>query len=134
MTFEKEHLIKCIRGIELYNAEQFWDCHEELEDPWLEDQGSPVRLIYWAIIQVATALFHYHQQNLAGAQGMLSKAKDKFKQAEQKGVESEIVFKFLGWKRFKKLVFAIKDKPDLEDFAELSRFKFSDPKKWGPHL
>ena len=132
--FSKEHLLKCQKGIELYNGGFLWECHEELEDPWVEDAHSAVRYVYWAIIQVATAVFHYENANLAGAQGMLNKAKDKFQFLEANDIESDLLYKFLAWKKFKKLVFEIPASPCLEDFKNLSNFKFSRPDKWQQHL
>ena len=132
--FSKEHLLKCQRGIELFNNGFLWECHEELEGAWLEDAHSVVRYVYWAIIQVATALFHYQNGNLEGARGMLSKSKEKFLFIEKKGVESDLLNKFLQWKRFQKLVFDIPDKAELSDFEKLNQFKFSNPLKWQMHL
>lgn len=132
--FSKEHLLKCQRGVELFNTGFLWECHEELEGAWLEDAHSAVRYVYWAIIQVATAIFHYQNGNLAGAQGMLHKSKEKFLVIEKNQVQSELLDKFLQWKRFRKLVFNIPEKPELSDFEELSKFKFSNPSKWDMHL
>lgn len=132
--FEVEHLRKMKQGIQYYNEAKYWECHEELEDHWLEDMGDNARYVYWAIIQVATALYHYDNQNLAGAKGMLNKARDKFLKCEKYGVESDIMNKFLQWKLLKKLVENIPKDPSLKDFEELRKFKFSRPDKWDVHL
>ena len=34
--FLVEHLQKIQYGIELFNEQKYWECHEELEDLWLE--------------------------------------------------------------------------------------------------
>lgn len=128
--FHKEHLLKVKSGLKLFNTEMFWECHEELEDPWMEYQGDNARLVYWAIIQVATALVHVRDKNLAGAQGMIGKAQDKIKQIELKKVETDIMNKFLSWKRFKKIVLAIPKNAKLADFDEVYSFRFSNPDKW----
>lgn len=132
--FSVEHLKKMAKGVDLYNKEFFWECHEELEDHWLEDMSDNCRYVYWVVIQVATALLHHRDGNLAGATGMINKAKEKLVHCESKRVESDILYKFLGWKRFKALVREIPQKPQLEDFEKLVRFKFSDPAKWMQHL
>lgn len=132
--FSAEHLMKMAEGIMLFNSGHFWECHEELEDHWLEDMGDDCRYVYWVVIQVATALLHHRDNNLPGSQGMINKAKEKLLQCESKGVESDILYKFLGWKRFKALVRDIPQEPSLEDFKKLSEFKFSDPKKWKQHF
>lgn len=132
--FSIEHLRKMIKGVRLYNQGRFWECHEELEDHWLEDMGDDARYVYWVVIQVATALYHHSDGNLAGARGMLNKAKDKILQCEKRHVESDIMNRFLSWKRFKKLVGEVPKEPTLDDFSELVKFKFSDPDKWKSHL
>lgn len=132
--FSVEHLRKMTEGVKLYNQRMFWECHEELEDHWLADMGDNCRYVYWVVIQVATALHHHSDQNLAGARGMINKAKEKMTQCEKRGVESDIMNRFLSWKRFKKLVREVPQEPNLEDFKDLESFRFSDPDKWGPHL
>ncbi len=132
--FSLEHLKKMMEGVRLFNAGMFWECHEELEDHWLEDMGDDSRYVYWVVIQVATALLHHSDDNLAGAKGMINKSKEKIMQCEKRKVESDIMNRFLSWKRFKQLVKEIPDEPQLNDFKKLQAFKFSDPSKWGPHL
>jgi predicted metal-dependent hydrolase len=132
--FSAQHLKKMMEGVRLYNQGKFWECHEELEDHWLADMGDDARYVYWVVIQVATALYHHADGNLAGAKGMLNKAKEKILQCERRQVESDIMNKFLAWKRFKKLVKEVPNEPILEDFLKLKEFRFSDPDKWSPHL
>lgn len=132
--FGVEHLKKMKRGIHFFNEAKYWECHEELEDHWLEDIGDNARYVYWAIIQVATALYHYEDGNLAGARGMINKAKDKIVKCEKYGIESDIMNKFLQWKLFKKRVMAIPSEPTLDDFTKISEFKFSRPDKWDVHI
>lgn len=129
-TFHKEHLLKVKGGLKLFNNEMFWECHEELEDPWMEYQGDNARLVYWAIIQVATALVHYRDGNLAGTQGMIAKAQDKIRQIEKKKVETDIMRRFLSWKRFRDLVMEVPEGAPLESFDKIYKFKFSNPDKW----
>jgi hypothetical protein len=132
--FSTSHLRKVSKGIQLYNVRKYWECHEELEDHWLEDRGDNARYVYWVVIQAATALFHFEDGNLAGATGMINKAKEKVLSCEAKKVETDIVYKFLAWKKFKSIIMNIPDKPSLENFEELHKFKFSNPDKWGKHI
>lgn len=132
--FTLDHLHKIKRGVTLYNTRKYWECHEELEDHWLEDRGDDARYVYWVIIQAATALFHYEDENLPGAQGMISKAKEKVGLCAIKKVETDLVYKFLGWKKFTSLIMDIPERPQLEDFEKLHKFKFSNPEKWGAHI
>lgn len=132
--FSVEHLEKMISGVSLYNSCKYWECHEELEDHWLEDMGDDARYVYWVVIQVATSLLHYSDSNLAGAKGMMNKAKKKLLECEKRGVESDIMNKFLSWQRFKKLIREVPENPKLEDFEIIAQFRFSNPEKWKPHL
>jgi hypothetical protein len=132
--FSIEHLRKVKEGVRLYNQRKYWECHEELEDHWLEDRGDNARYVYWVVIQAATALFHYEDGNLSGAMGMMNKAKEKVLCCESKNVETELVYKFLAWKKLKSLIMEIPDKPKLLDFEKLHAFKFSDPDKWAAHI
>ena len=75
--FTPEHFEKMRKGVELFNEQKYWECHEELEHHWLEDAGDNARLIYWAVIQVAAAMYHYRDENLQGVHGLIYKAKDK---------------------------------------------------------
>ena len=61
---------------------------------------------------------------------MIGKAQDKIKQIELKKVETDIMNKFLSWKRFKKIVLAIPKNAKLADFDEVYSFRFSNPDKW----
>ncbi len=133
MIFDESHLEVVKNGVEMFNRDQFWECHEEFEHHWLENRGDPVRDVYWAIIQVAAALFHFREGNLTGAKGMLYKAVDKFERCEKAHIESELLNKCLTWQEFKRVSRQINDlgeKATIEDFHRLYQFKFPDPSKW----
>lgn len=129
--FSPEHLTKIAVGIKLYNQQKFWECHEELEEHWIDDIADNARLVYWAVIQVATSLYHLEDDNMAGAEGMLNKAKDKFRRCKDKSVETELLESKLSWSEFKCLVFEVPDQnPSKQDFEKLSNFRFQDPEEW----
>lgn len=128
--FNVEHLEKMKHGIKLFNQQKYWECHEYLEDHWFEDMGDNARYVYWAVIQVACSMIHYRDGNLAGAFGMLKKARDKFTQCESKKVETELLYKVLSWEKLKKLVFSIPDDAPLEAYKVLYAFRFKDPSLW----
>lgn len=123
-TFGLEHLAKIKEGIECFNKEEFWECHEVLEDIWMEDASDQARYVYWAIIQVATSLYHVREKNLVGAHGMLIKSKEKFQICENKKIETDLCESYLSWSSLKKLVFNINEDQDLESFDQLYKFKF----------
>lgn len=128
--FGQRHLKDSQKGISLFNRQHYWECHEALEDEWLEARGDNARYVYWTIIQVATCLYHLEGDNLAGAAGQILKAKHKIGQCEKLNVETEILYKYLGWEQLKKLVKAIPENPELSDFIKLSHFRFKDPTIW----
>lgn len=112
------------QGLELFNQEKFWECHEFLEDYWMESKGLPIHYVYWAIIQVATSLYHFRNNNMEGATGMIQKAKDKLTKSSKMNAESPILEDKLSWAKFKKLVYSIPTKPKKNDFTNLYQFKF----------
>ncbi len=54
-----------IKGIEHFNAREFYDAHEVWEDLWNHDLGEPHHFIQ-GLIQFATALHHFEAFNLKG--------------------------------------------------------------------
>ncbi len=125
--FTPEHLAKIQEGIELFNEQKYWECHESLEDLWMEDKNDSARYIYWAIIQVAAACIHYRDSKIIGAQGMINKAREKFRRTRELHVLTPLVLKYLDWEELEKLVAQIKEKDaKLEDFEELYNFRFKN--------
>lgn len=125
MVFGPEHLEKMKSGIECFNEQRYWECHEELEHVWLEDRGDPVRNVYWAVIQVAASMIHYRESNLVGASGMMNKAREKFKRVRDMNIVSPLLLDMLNWEELERLVDAIPVKPEnLEPFAPMFEFRF----------
>jgi predicted metal-dependent hydrolase len=57
------------RGIELFNAGEYFEAHEELEHAWNEEPG-PARELYRALLQVAVAYLQITRGNYSGAMKM----------------------------------------------------------------
>jgi len=55
-----------LKGIEEFNQQLFFECHETLEEIWLEDHGDD-RLFYQGIIQIAAGYFKWQQGVPIGA-------------------------------------------------------------------
>jgi predicted metal-dependent hydrolase len=55
-----------LKGIEHFNACDFYESHEVWEDLWKDYQG-PDRKFYQGLIQVAVALHHFGNGNIGGA-------------------------------------------------------------------
>ncbi|MCI0791489.1 MAG: DUF309 domain-containing protein [Chloroflexi bacterium] len=60
-------------GVEQFNRGLFWECHETLEEVWLETLY-PVRFFYHAIIKVSVGFHHMNRHNRHGARAKLSDA------------------------------------------------------------
>ena len=60
------------RGIQLYRAGAFFECHEVLEELWTPMRG-PQRLFLQALIHFAVAFYHLERANPLGARRQLSK-------------------------------------------------------------
>lgn len=123
--FADEHLKKMKEGIQLFNEQKYWECHEALEEVWLEDSFDNVRNVYWAVIQVAASLIHYRDGKIAGAKGLILKAKEKVKRCEDFKIETTILEEYLEWNHFKNLIKEVPLEPELDDFKKLYQFRFT---------
>jgi predicted metal-dependent hydrolase len=65
-----------LRGIEQFNAGEFFACHETLEELWQQSAGEQ-RTFLHALIQAAAALHHYQRGNLKGARSLHQRAQQK---------------------------------------------------------
>jgi CheY-like chemotaxis protein len=65
-----------LRGVEQFNEREFFECHETIEEAWMEETR-PVRLLYQGILQVGVALYHVQQGNWRGAVKVLQRAMPK---------------------------------------------------------
>jgi uncharacterized protein len=63
-----------LEGIRLFNAGEFFECHDVLEELWTETVGEE-REFYQGLIHAAVALFHFENENLGGARKMYSSAR-----------------------------------------------------------
>ncbi len=61
-------------GIRLFNAGNYFEAHEELENAWRQETR-PIRELYRGILQVAVAYYHITRGNLVGAQKMFRRSK-----------------------------------------------------------
>jgi len=65
--------VQYLRGIELFNAGEFFECHEAWEEIWLKAEGVDRELLH-ALIQSAVALHHFQRGNLKGAASVYRRA------------------------------------------------------------
>jgi predicted metal-dependent hydrolase len=63
-------------GLRLFNEEDFFECHEVLEELWSECQGEQKRFMQ-GLIQASVALFHFGNENFGGAKKLYLSATQK---------------------------------------------------------
>jgi predicted metal-dependent hydrolase len=59
-----------VEGIRLFNAGEYYECHEALEAIWLEEKG-PIRYLYQGILQIGVGFHHLRNGNFRGARLLL---------------------------------------------------------------
>lgn len=62
-----------LSGVELFNRQQFFECHEVWENLWRE-ADEPVKQFYKGLIQAAVSLLHLREGNLLGARKLFAGA------------------------------------------------------------
>jgi len=65
-----------LRGVELFNAGEYFECHEALEEIWLPATGAERDFLH-AIIQAAVALHHLQRGNHKGAASVYERSRRK---------------------------------------------------------
>jgi predicted metal-dependent hydrolase len=55
-----------LHGIELFNAREYFECHETLENIWNVEPG-PISTLYKGILQVGVGCYHLLRANYKGA-------------------------------------------------------------------
>ncbi len=63
-----------LRGLACFNAGEYFEAHEYLENAWRAETG-PVRELYRGILQVGVGYYHLMRGNLPGARKMFSRAR-----------------------------------------------------------
>jgi predicted metal-dependent hydrolase len=63
-------------GIDLFNRQEFFECHEALEDLWRPARGAR-RFFLQGVIHLAVGFYHHQQANRAGAERQLRKGLKK---------------------------------------------------------
>ena len=60
------------RGIDLFNSEEFFECHEVLEELWTPTR-QPERWFLQSLIHFAVGFYHHRRDNSTGAVRQLNK-------------------------------------------------------------
>jgi predicted metal-dependent hydrolase len=64
------------RGIAEFNREEFFECHDTIEELWMETGGKD-RLFLQGLIQVSVGFYHFQNENFKGASSQFTKALGK---------------------------------------------------------
>ncbi len=70
-----------LRGIEEFNRGEFYECHEYLEEAWMQEPRR-VRFLYQGILQVGVGFYHQQNGNWRGATGLLRNGIARLKEFE----------------------------------------------------
>ena len=70
-----------LRGIEEFNKGEFYECHEYLEEAWMQEPRR-VRFLYQGILQVGVGFYHLGNGNWRGATGLLRGGITRLKEFE----------------------------------------------------
>jgi predicted metal-dependent hydrolase len=70
-----------LKGIQEFNRGEFYECHEYLEEAWMQEPR-PVRSLYQGILQVGVGFYHQQNGNWRGATGLLRNGTQRLKEFE----------------------------------------------------
>jgi uncharacterized protein len=70
-----------LRGIEEFNRGEFYECHEYLEEAWMQEPRQ-VRFLYQGILQVGVGFYHLQNDNWRGATGVLRNGIERLREFE----------------------------------------------------
>ncbi len=112
------------KGLELFNEEEFFECHEVIEDLWLEtDPKDPIRDLYKGVIQAAAAIYQFERGILSGAAALFKTSVGYLENYKPRalGLDVERLVKDMktcfepleGWERKKKISLQKKSLPKL---------------------
>ena len=76
-------------GVEQFNRQQFYACHDTLEEIWMEAM-EPQRTFYQGILQIAVALYHLGNDNLRGATILLGEGSNRLRRYQPTYAEVDV--------------------------------------------
>ena len=78
-----------LRGIEEFNRGEFFECHEYLEEAWMQEPGR-VRFLYQGILQVGVGFYHQQNGNWRGATGVLRGGIERLREFEPEALGIDV--------------------------------------------
>ncbi len=87
------------RGIEQFNQGCYFECHDTLEELWMETAGED-RLFLQGLIQVSVGFYHFFNRNFKGSASQFTKGLQKLERYRpvHRGIElHEFMRQVVGW-------------------------------------
>ncbi len=78
-----------LRGIEEFNRGEFYECHEYLEEAWMQEPRR-VRFLYQGILQVGVGFYHLKNGNWRGATGLIRNGTIRLKEFEPESLGIDV--------------------------------------------
>jgi uncharacterized protein len=78
-----------LKGMDEFNKGEFYECHEYLEEAWMQEPGR-VRFLYQGILQVGVGFYHLKNGNWRGATGLLRNGTTRLKEFEPETLGIEV--------------------------------------------
>ena len=78
-----------LKGIEEFNRGEFYECHEYLEEAWMQEPKR-VRFLYQGILQVGVGFYHLQNGNWRGATGLLRNGTIRLKEFEPEALGIDV--------------------------------------------
>jgi hypothetical protein len=108
------------KGVRLFNAREYFECHEVLEDLWRAERG-PLRDLYQGLIKAAVAFYHAERGNFTGAVRVLERGLpqlEPYRRSYRRLALDGFVAELEGWlERFRKLERAGAEAASLDPLA-----------------
>lgn len=86
---EQKYPPEYLRGIDLFNAGDYYQCHEVLEDIWVISCGQE-KLFYQGVIMAAVAFYDYEVGRFGAARTMYRKAKERLEQLPERFMSMDV--------------------------------------------
>jgi predicted metal-dependent hydrolase len=77
------------QGVEQFNRQEFYTCHDTLEALWME-AAEPDRTFYQGVLQIAVALHHLGNQNWRGAMILLGEGVNRLRRYQPSYFEIDV--------------------------------------------
>lgn len=83
-----EMIEKYLHAIRLFNEQEFFECHDVLEEIWTESFGDQKTFLQ-GMIQASVALFHFGNENYGGARKLYVSSRERLERfpAEYLGID-----------------------------------------------